>query len=520
MKRCGGKWSFVFFLVVLSVAVFLATTAGFAQTPKRGGWLKVATDDTAMGLDPHLSITNSTFTFTEHVYDTLLRYNYKGELEPSLATSWKLPNNTTYIFNLRKGVKFHNGQEMTADDVVFSFQRILDPKTGSPSAATFELIKSVEATDKYTVKIILKKTMPAFLNYCAFVRNSAIVPKEEVLKRGTLQKDMIGTGPFKLKEYKHGVSATFVRNENYWEAGLPYLDGFDFVVIKDEASRLAGIRKGVLDIGWLKGVDMADMAAKTPGTRLIESAAARQGRFWLNNKTFPFNNLKLRQAVAASLDFQAIIDKVLLGHGSFTTLIPPSEADFILPQDEIKKLPFYHQDYALAKKLLAEAGYPNGFEFTIITSPHSPDYVPACEIIQQQLAKAGIKAKIQQMEWGAFQKIRRNVDFQANFFAGSWRADATDYFYTYMHGDSPANEIGANDPEINKLMDLCLTTVDQDKRKDYFKQLQYKFAEKVIGIFPYAMPSRFEIVADYVKGYFFMPNDGRAYLRQTWIDKK
>ena len=519
MRRTArtGKWVGVT-LLILAVVCMAAT--GFAQTPKRGGWLKVATDDTAIGLDPHLSITNSTFTFTEHVYDTLLRFNYKGQLEPSLAVSWKQPNSTTYIFNIRKGVKFHNGREMTADDVVYSFKRILDPKTGSPSASTFEMIKSVEATDKYTVKVVLSKTMPGFLSYCAFVRNSAIVPKEEVEKRGTLQKDMIGTGPFKLKEYKHGTGATFVRNDQYWEAGLPYIDGFDFLVIKDEASRLAGIRKGTLDIGWLKEVQMAELAAKTPGTKLIESAASRQGRFWLNHKKFPFNNLKLRQAVAASLDFQAIIDKVLMGHGSLTTCIPPSEGDFILSQDEIKKLPFYRQDYALAKKLMAEAGYPNGFEFTIITSPHSPDYVPACEIIQEQLAKAGIKAKIQQMEWGAFQKIRRNVDFQANFFAGSWRADATDYFYSYFHGESDANEVGTNDPEMNKLMDLCMTTTDLEKRKGYFKELQYKFAEKVMGIFPYAMSGRFDVVADYVKGYHFMPNTGRAYLRQTWIEKK
>ena len=259
------------------------TVSGFAQTPKRGGWLKVATDDTAIGLDPHLSITNSTFTFTEHVYDTLLRFNYKGQLEPSLAVSWKQPNSTTYIFNLRKGVKFHNGRDMTADDVVYSFKRILDPKTGSPSASTFETIKSIEAVDKYTVKVILSKTMPGFLSYCAFVRNSAIVPKEEVEKRGTLQKDMIGTGPFKLKEYRHGSGATFVRNDQYWEAGLPYIDGFDFIVIKDDASRLAGIRKGTLDIGWLKEIQMAEMAAKTPGTKLIESAASRQGRFWLES---------------------------------------------------------------------------------------------------------------------------------------------------------------------------------------------------------------------------------------------
>jgi len=109
----------------------------------------VATDDTAVGLDPHLSITNSTFTFTEHVYDTLLRFNYKGQIEPSLAVSWKQPDGLRYIFNLRKEIKFHNGQEMTEDDLVYSFQRILDPKVGSPSASTFQSIKAIETVVKY-----------------------------------------------------------------------------------------------------------------------------------------------------------------------------------------------------------------------------------------------------------------------------------------------------------------------------------------------------------------------------------
>lgn len=359
--------------------------------------------------------------------------------------------------------------------------------------------------------------MPAFLRYLAFARNSAIVPKDEVLKRGTLQKVMIGTGPFKLAEFQPGVSATFVRNEDYWEPGLPYLDGFKFIVIKDETARMAAIRKGTVDIGWLKNAKLADLMSETPNIRIIKSAPARQGRFWLNHKVFPFSNLKLRQALAASLDFRTIIDKVLLGHGLLSSIIPPSETEFVLPQEEIAKLPFYPQDYDLAKKLLKEAGYPDGFEFTITTSPHSPDMVPASEIVQEQVSKVGIKAKIKQVEWGAYQKIRRNRDFQSILYAGSWRADPAAYFYQYMHGDSPGNEIGQNDPEINRLMDLSLTTVDFEKRKAYFKELQYKFAENVTSIFHYAMPSRFELVGSKVKGYHFMANNGRAYLRESWI---
>jgi peptide/nickel transport system substrate-binding protein len=125
-------------LGILFVVIAWHMSPAIAETPKRGGWLTVATDSTAVGLDPHLSIVHATLTFTEHVYDTLLRYNYKMESEPSLATSWEQPNEMTYIFHLRKGVKWHNGREFTSEDVKFTFDRILDPKTGSPNLPSIE----------------------------------------------------------------------------------------------------------------------------------------------------------------------------------------------------------------------------------------------------------------------------------------------------------------------------------------------------------------------------------------------
>ena len=513
-KRC------MIYCLVIFVSIFVCgIDPSSSQTPKRGGWLKVATDSAAVGLDPHLSMTMSTFTFTEHVYQCLLRYNYKMELEPSLATSWETPDPLTYIFHLRKGVKFHNGREMTSEDVKYSYDRILDPKTGSPNAALLKPLKSVEVIDKYTVRIKLKETFPDFLNFAAFERNTAIVPKEEVSKHGTLQKVMVGTGPFKLKEYKHGVGATYVRNEDYWEPGIPYIDGFDLLVVKDEASRMAGIRRSTYDIGWVKSIDMAKLVAKEPHMMAVKSLSSRQGRCWLNHERFPFNNLKLRQAVSASIDRQAIIDKVLSGGGVLSSIIPPCATPYVLSQEEIAKLPYYKQDYELARKLLKEAGYPNGFEFTIKTSPHSPDYVPASEIIVEQLSKVGIKAKIQQMEWGVFQKVRRSKDFEANYFAGSWRANAPGYFYSYFRGGVKGNETGQNTPEINRLMDLCQTESDLEKRKKYFRELQYKAAEDVSGIFTYAMESRNEFVNKKIKGYQFMGNSGRAYLRYVWISQ-
>jgi peptide/nickel transport system substrate-binding protein len=327
---------------------------------------------------------------------------------------------------------------------------------------------------------------------------------------------MIGTGPFKLKEYDHGIGATYERNPDYWEPGLPYLDGFKLLVVKDEASRAAGLRKGTADIGWLNG-QAANQLRKEPNLKVIESAPASQLRFWVNHRIPPFNNMKLRQALSACLDRQAMIDKVLFGHGELSAIIPPAATPFVLSKEEVAKLPLYTQDYDLARKLLKEAGYPDGFEFTLKTSPRNDEYVAVAQMIQEQCAKVGIKVKIELLEWASFQAaVKRKGEWQAQVRAGSWRDDPAAYFYEFMYG--PENEIGQDDPEINQLMQLCYTTENLDKRKKYFRDLQYKAAEKAIAMFPYANPTWYEVVSNKVKGYYFLPNNERIYLRQTWIE--
>ena len=513
----------VFFLVpfvtlfVFSLMMILPLSITAAETPKRGGWITVATDDAAIGFDPHLTI--ETTGFSEYVYDCPLRFNYAMELEPALAASWEHPDKLTYIFHLRKGVKFHNGREMTSDDMKFSFDRLRDPKVGSQASVVWRAIENVEALDKYKVKITLKETLPDFLTYCAYLRYAAILPKDEVLKHGNLQKPetVCGTGPWKVRESQHGVSTTFVRNEEYWEKGIPYLDGIKLAVVKDESTRIAGIRRGQFDIAWVKEVQIAKRAAREASVQVMSSQPARQGRLFLNHKIFPFNNIKLRQAVSACLDRKAMIDKIFLGEAFLSTVIPPSSVPYVLSQEEIAQLPFYKQDYELAKKLLKEAGYPSGFEFTIVTSPHSPDYVPACEIMTEQLSKVGIKLKIMQMEWGAFQKVRKAREYQATYYAGSWKPDPISYFYYYIHGKSKSNETNQDDPEMNTLLENCLKEDNLQKRIDYFRQLQHKIAQEVTMIFPYVSQARWEIVNNKVKGYRFMPSNSRVGLREAWL---
>ena len=505
-------------LVVMLAVAWLAAPA-WAQTPKRGGTLTVGNDEDAVGLDPHLSVAFASSNFYEHVYSGLLRFNAKMELEGDLAASWEVADPRTYVFKLKKGVRFHNGRELTAEDVRYSIERIRDPKNGSVVRSVYATLDRVETPDAHTVRLKLTRPDAALLGMLA-TRASYVVPKEEVEKHGTLQKVAVGTGPFKLAEYVPGNYTRFVRHEQYFEAGLPYLDGFTIQVIKDESSRLAALRKGTVDVTWIKATEVEELARREKGIVSAETPEARHLYVWLNNRQAPFNNLKLRQAVAASLNRQEIIDTVLLGRGKLTTAIPPATVPFVLSPQESAALPFYKQDAAMARKLMAEAGHPNGFEFTLKTSPHSPDYVPAGQVMQRQLAKAGITMKLEQVEWGALLNLARTGgDFHSIAFARIWYPDPEGYTYDALHSKGSFNVGGYASVDSDRLLEEQRATADVGKRVALWKDLQRLWAQDVPVIWPYAMRTRFNAWRPHVKGFQAMANSSRIHLREAWIER-
>ena len=504
-------------LLAAALAALVAVTPADAQ--RRGGTIVVGNDEDAVGLDPHLSFAFASSNFYEHVYTGLTRFNARMEIEGDLATSWEIPNPTTYVFRLRRGVRFHNGREMTAEDVKYSIDRVRDPKSGSPVRDTYQSVEAVEVVDRHTVRLRLSKPDGSLLSLMTG-RASFVVPREEVEKHGNLQKVAVGTGPFKIAEHVTGDFARFVRNEHYYESGLPHLDGFTIKVIKDESSRLAALRKGTVDLTWLKAVEIEDLARREKGLVSAETPEARHLYIWLNTKEPPFNNVKLRQAFAAALNRQEIIDVVLLGRGKLTTAIPPATVPYVLSAAETAALPFYRQDLDAVKRLLREAGHPNGFEFTYKTSPHSPDYVPAAQVIQRQLLKAGITMKIEQMEWGALLKnYREKTNFHAMAFARIWYPDPEGYTWDTLHSKGAVNAGHYANPEVDRLFEAQSATTDQAKRIAIWGELQRLWAQDVPIIWPYAMRTRYNVWLPGVKGFAPMANASRVSLRHAWLER-
>lgn len=507
-KRFVGLFMAVSFMVLLFAGH--ATTTGV----KRGGTITVGVDAGPPGFDPFKTVGAPSWNHVELVYENLVRFNHKMEIEPCLAESWEQPDRLTYVFHLRKGVRFHNGREMVADDVKYSTDRARNPKTAA-RPGMFEAIKSVDVLDKYTVKFNLSSPDTVLLPVIAYGRHSAIVPREH----GDLKTLACGTGPFKMKKFVPGDYTVYERNPDYWEKGLPRLDRVIYKVIKDETSRVAALRRGAVDIGWVKEIPLAKQLQKEEALRVIMTAPARITRLILRLDRFPFNNKKLRQAVSATIDRKAFIDTVLMGFGELTSFIPPSTAPIALPQEEIVKLPFYKRDLELSKRLLREAGYPNGFEFTIVSSAHSPDYMAGAQMIQSFCKDVGIKVKIQQAEWGIHLKKWKTGDFQALILGSSWYPAPEEYARKDVHSRSRTNYSKYKNPEVDKLLDESRITHDKRRRMEIWRKLQYIIAEDIPQIYCAAGPLRNEVVRDYVRGYYFLPNTSRAYLREAWLDK-
>jgi ABC-type transport system substrate-binding protein len=397
LTACGG---------VQPAAPAATENAGAAGTPQKGGSMIIAYKDDLATLDPAIGYDWTNWPAIKLVFDGLLDYDSGTTLMPRIAEAMPTVSDdgTVYTFKLRKGVKFSNGRELTADDVVYTITRVLDPKTGSPGAGFFVGIKGaqdfidgkattvagIKAIDPNTVEFTLSAPDVTFLNKMA-INFSFIVPKEEVEKAGeNFGHAPVGTGPFTLKEWKSGESLTFERNPNYFYEGLPYLDSITIQVGVAPDVALLRLEKGEIQLMGdpPPGADWARITGDPAWKNRIEKQPQVNTTYIAINTTMaPFDKLEVRQALNHAIDKQRIVQ---LLNGRATT------ANQILPP----LMPGYDPSYTgydynpdKAKELLNKAGFPDGFETSIECISVDPQ-PKLCESFQQDLAKVGIKLTI------------------------------------------------------------------------------------------------------------------------------
>lgn len=490
--------------------------AAASSEPKYGGTLFIGQDFGPAVLDPHRNNAWASINIYESIYNGLLKWNDdETELVPDLATSWEISEDgLTYTFKIRQGVMFHNGREMTVEDVKFSLDRLRDPDV-SFYAANYSAIESVDIIDDETIQLTLSHPVGTLLNY--LVDRHAIIPPEAV---DTLETHPIGTGPFMFDEYVLDQHVRLVRNPNYYEEGLPYLDAVEFKILGDEASKEAAIRSKSVDMAWFRDPRQAEaIAADLPDLISAPGIPSRHIYIRLNLCEEPFNDVNARRAISVAMDRQALVNTVIPPQygGSVTGIIEPSSPFALQGED----LPYYTHDVEQAKSLLAEAGYPDGItieEYKVVAANQLD--VDAAQVLEQQWAEAGINVNIVPMEVSQILADWDSGNGKMIQVGITWEPDPDNRLYNVFHSSSSvAQAFCINDPELDELLDRGRASSDRAERMEIYKAVQERIADQAYVLVLYGYPLRWETWFDYVKGYHNVPSNSRWHLRTTWLDK-
>ena len=479
--------------------------------PQYGGTLKISLGPDFVTFHPWWDVTNANFKPT--FFEAPIRISDEGTFEPWLAEKWEiLDDGLTVRLYLRKGVKFHNGREMTADDVVWSVDQARDETLGHHLSDRFTTCTGATKVDDYTVDIHYSQVTHSALDGIA---RMYIFPQEAA---ETIETVPVGTGPFKLEEWVPGDHLTAVKFEDYWREGLPYLDKVEVVPIPDAQSRMVNLLAGSIDALW--EVPLADKALleQAPGITVGESAPGFSFYAILFNiNVSPFDNTKVRQALNYAVDRDKINQLALHGEGNMTTL-PYAPTSWAYPED-LKD--YYTYDLDKAKELLAEAGYPDGFKTSILIRGASGPYLDIAQVYQQDLAQIGVEAEILPTELPQYWPKLIGSEFEmVSHGTGEATVDPSGLFEGGACCRPFRNFFGITEnttwfPEYKSLIEQASTELDQEKRKELYHDALEIFVEQGWTI-PIAWKQQIYALTDKVHG-FRTDMDGLIWLGEAWL---
>jgi peptide/nickel transport system substrate-binding protein len=459
--------------------------AASTKTPKRGGTLTRASQWDPPLIDPRLTQSVGTFQFVGLTSNRLVRYGFADEvtgpadltLKGDLAESWQAsPDYRTWTFQLRQGVKWHNvpplnGRELVADDVKYCFEAYA--KEGVQSF-NFREIEGIETPGKYTVRLHLNT--PNVLLPQNLAEPIAVIFAREVLEEdGDLKKRLIGTGPYIFKEHTRKVRVVLARNPDYWDKGRPYVDEYTILSTPDAATRLAAFRTGQSDFMWLASPSEVETVKKTNPAAVVQSFHNTLTPFGLAlaQDRPPFNDVRVRRAVSMAIDRQKQVDTVFEGHGIAGWGVP-----YIYYQDAPPTLaqlgPWWQYKPAEAKKLLAEAGHPNGFPTTLFYYEYFPQMTSQVQLVQQDLKKnLNIDVKITKLDYTGYygRYVESKWDGMSWGFQSGHAIGLDERTYQYMHSKSPKNFFRVNDPIIDELTVKLRQTPDRADQRAITKKI-------------------------------------------------
>ena len=486
-----------------------SVTAGAVGTPTAGGTLKAALTGEPDTIDPATSTIYTGAQVYDNIFNKLIDLDPSNEFYGQLATAWNAPDDQTWVFDLVDTATFHNGEKFGPDDVVYTFERILNPKTASSYAPLYDAISKVEATGPTQVTFHLKTPFGPFLSNLA---NNGEIVNQKAIESSDPSRNAIGTGPFEFVEWVKDSHLVIKRHDGYWnKQGGPYLDRVRYRPIPDDVVKLQSLQSGEIDVmDYVQPRDVAAVKADK-NVVVVDVPSLADFAYQLNTTKPPFNVKALRQAVAYAIDLEQIVKGVWLNVGvAANGPIPPTSWAYDKSIAPIKR------DLAKAKAKLAEGGQPSGFTFTLTTN-NIPINVQEAEVMQAQLREAGITVKVKLVDSATLIADGNNKNFEMISFQWSGRPDPDGNTYQFLRTTpgTSFNWSGISNPQIDTLLDRTREISNQAERRKLYGELTRILQDELPMVF-IIHPVEPKAFSPKVQNYEAIP-DGMMRFKDVWM---
>lgn len=485
--------------------------------PRLGGALTWAVDADPGDLDPYANPSPAAVpAWGDLVYQGLVAYDAQMKLVPALAESWVTTSPTSWTFRLRRGVRFHDGSEFEAEDVRAWFQRLAAPTTAAPYRAAFRHIAKVEPRGRNELTFTLAEPYAPFLATLAALRGSAIAPRAWLDGAGRAgPATAVGSGPFRVAEYVPGSHLTYQRHDGYWEKPLPYLDSVTVRFMPEAEARIAAVRGGQVH-GATVGPAAAQRLAAERGLATVSAPGATQQMTVLNLRREPFDDLRVRQALALAVDRAAAITRVAGGEARLTGPLPTPPDSRPIPADGLPS----QRNLALARRLLGEAGRPDGFQATVRTAADDPIMLGLATVLAEQLRPLGVAVTVERLSAGALAAAYRARDFDLISHSAGFLPDPAAYLAAYYLPNGELNGSGLQRPRLDDLAAAARAVLDPGQRGALYDEAAALLLDDAPHIWWFA-ENRLQVVpadASAVRGVLPSYDGRRSFLKTAWLD--
>ncbi|MFD1848847.1 ABC transporter substrate-binding protein [Oceanobacillus bengalensis] len=457
------------------------------------GTIKIAMSTEVDNLDPYLSAATDTQSMMDNVFDGLLDTNEAGELVPAIAEDYQISDDgLTYTFQLKEGILFHDGSDLTAEDVVYSYTKLGGLNGDEPLSSQFAIIDTIEATSDYEVVITLKENNSAFL--AANIRPIVPADYEEQSTKP------IGAGPFKFESYQVGQTLTLVKNEDYYDREkVPQIEEVQFVVMPDAESTILAMQAGDIDI--YPGIGTQGLLQLEDNVNTVQGPQNMVQLMALNHDVEPLNDVNVRKAINLAIDKDMIIDMVADGQGTKlgSNFSPAMEFYYEEGLED-----YYKPNVDEAKALLAEAGYADGFDLELTVPSDYQFHVDTAQVIVEQLSQVGINVEIKLIEFSSWlETVYQDAQYEATVISFTGKLDPYEVLKRYI-SDYDSNFVNYENTAYDALMEEAALATDETAMAEKYKAAQRLLTEDAVSVF-IMDPDRTTAMQEGLEGFKMYP---------------